>query len=179
MTTRQDVVDFARPLAGLSADPACHVKRAMYIALVAPGETEARGAEMATMSGCELLALRGILGAFIDHPLIANQYRDRKAGEDLLQVGREAHAVRLAGELPQLGDILIVGGGEDGGGSEHAWTLVGEGEGIDGGQRDAKGFESIALRQHEIQNGWDVTSTYRRKIRFLLNTGAILERFGR
>lgn len=127
----------------------------------------------------ELLALRGILGTFIDHPLIANPYRDRKAGEDLLQVGREADAVRPAGVLPDLGDVVIVGGGAEVGGAEHAWLWLGDNEGLDGGQRDARGYESIALREHVLRAGWDITSTYERKIVAVLDVEKILEKFGK
>ena len=177
MTTRQDVVDFARPLAGLSADPACHVKRAMYIALVAPGETEARGAEMAQMSGCELLMLRGVIGTFIDHPLLDRPYVTGNAGRDLLQVGREADAVRPAGELPEPGDVVLVNTPD--GHHEHVWLWVGDDEGIDGGQRDAKGFESIALRTHCFRDGMDITSTYSRKVIVVLDVEKILARFAK
>ena len=105
---REDVIAFARGLAGLTADPVRPACRARYLALIAPGETEARAAGMSTMSGCELVC-RGILRAFIAHPLLDRPYVDQHAGRDLLAIATEARAVRhrLAPEPGGRGRHLV------------------------------------------------------------------------
>lgn len=172
---RAALVAHARSLVGLTADPAKPECRAGYLATIAPGETPQRASEMALMSGCELAALRGYLGHFITHPLITEPYRDRKAGEDLLRVAREAHAVRPAGELPEPGDVVIVNSAD--GKHEHAWIWIGDDRGVDGGQRDAKGFECIVERGHEIRGNVDATATYQRGIVAILDAAKIVDAF--
>jgi hypothetical protein len=181
--TRDDVSNFARSLAGMSANPRDPDARAAYLALIAPGETPARAAEMGTMSGCALVA-RAVLRRFILHPILESPYRDRRAVSDLVEIAEGADAVRRSRMLPawsalDVGDIVIVGGGDDGGGAEHVWISVGEGEGIDGGQPDENDCQSIILRGHTIAGGWDSTATYRRKVRYVLDVAAILRAFGR
>lgn len=187
MPTVQDVIEYASSLSGLTADPARPECRAAYLALIAPGETEQRQAEMATMSGCALVC-RGVWRHFIAHPILDARYRTGDAMSDLVSIGREAHALRPAGAMPQPGDVVVVGGGSDGGGSEHAWTCIesrdlGAGEwlatGIDGGQRDAKGFEWVIERAHDIGGGIDHCGTTRRRVRWVIDTIACVARLGR
>ncbi len=168
------LVVYAASLAGLTADPASPW-RAGYLALIAPGETPQRAAEMALMSGCLLVALRGYLGHFIAHPLIAAPYRDRKAGEDLMQVAREAHAVRPPVEAPQPGDVVLVN--SDDGKHEHAWIYLCPGSGIDGGQVE-NGYQCVTLREHTITGGVDVTATYRRRVRAVIDGVKVCAAFG-
>jgi hypothetical protein len=198
---RSQVVTYGRTLAGLSADPAWPFLRGDYLDTIAPGETPSRANEMAKMSGCALTC-RAILRRFIRHPILEAPYRDRQAVSDLMRIAQGAEAVTViswpdAPRRPdrfevQPGDMLIVGGGLSGDGSEHAWTVldvvadpgyeVSPGllvTGLDGGQRDAGGHQLIALRDHEIRDGWDVTSTGRRRIRYVLDVAAIVTRFGR
>ncbi len=185
---RDRVVTFARELVGLTADPSCPAHRARYLALIGPVETQARAAALATLSGCELVQ-RGILRAFITHPLLEHPYRDRKAGEDLLAIAREARAVLEVTATPQPGDIVIVGGGVDGGGPEHAWMVLeidpdpsGAGylvTGLDGGQRDGRDFECIKIRGHAISRGFDTVDGLRRRVRAVLDLDLIFGRFGR
>ncbi len=193
MTTREDICNHARTLAGLSADPANALTRRVYLDTIAPGETPARAAEMALMSGCALTC-RAILRRFIVHPILEAPYRDRQAMSDLVSIGNNAGAAYWAGraEWVKPGDMLIVGGGEDGGGPEHAWTALScvanpypDGglllDGLDGGQRteDAGRHQCIVQRDHELRDGWDITATYRRRVRYVIDVMAIVGRFGR
>ncbi len=190
MTTREDIVTHARTIAGLSADPADELTRRVYLDTIAPGETPARAAEMALMSGCALTC-RAILRRFIVHPILDAPYRDRRAVSDLVEIAMAANAQRQAWSLPEPGDMLIVGG--DGhGGPEHAWTALSvvanpypDGglllDGLDGGQRteDAGRHQWIVQRDHELRDGWDITATYRRRVRYVIDVMAIVGRFGR
>lgn len=178
MTTVDDVINYASSLAGLTADPSRPECRAAYLALIAPGETPQRAADMATASGCALVC-RGILRRFIVHPILEQPYVTGHAMSDLTKIAFEAHAIVPPWAPPASGYIVIVGGGSDGGGPEHAWTLLDDsGEGVDGGQRDAKGFESVALRSHVVSGGWDRTDTYRR-VRWVIDVMACVTAFGR
>ncbi len=189
MTTRADVTAYARCLAGLSASPACPATRAAYLNLIAPCETPERAAEMAMMSGCALVAL-AVLRHFIAHGRLEAPYRTGEAMADLVAIGREACALRPTGSAPQPGDVVIVGGGTDGGGPEHAWTALSVAwdpyeptvtvQGLDGGQRDDLGYETIVLRDHVIVGATDSTVPgLSRKVRWVLDLDAILARFGR
>ncbi|MFT3772382.1 MAG: hypothetical protein QM820_43870 [Minicystis sp.] len=195
MTSRDDVVAYAQTLDGLGADPADPDRRAAYIEVIAPNESEDRGEQMTLMSGCELVQ-RGILRQFITHRLLSARYVNGRAGADLLQIAREAGGAH-AWQRPEPGDILIIGGGTDGGGPEHAYMALtvdddpDEPEGIlitglDGGQRDDGGYQIITQRDHVLRRGLDHAldandpgGGTRRKIRFVLDLDAILKRFGR
>lgn len=182
---RAALAEFALSLVGLTADtaPSRASCRERYLAAIAPGETPAMAAQMARMSGCALVALRGYLAAFIKHPIVSRPYVIGHAVSDLVTVGREAHAIREPGDAPEVGDVVIVGGGTDGGGSEHAWIFVegtaSDAYGVDGGHFDVRGFQSVIRRPHAIREGWDSTSSYRRKVRFVLDAVAICEAFPR
>ena len=191
--TREDICNYARSLAGLSADPADELTRRVYLDTVAPGEAPARAAEMALMSGCALTC-RAILRRFIVHPILDRPYNDRQAVSDVARIAHQAAAYRLRNVAPEAGDMLIVGGGEDGGGPEHAWTAlscvadpgyeVAPGyllDGLDGGQRteDAGQHQCIVERAHELRDGWDITATYRRRVRYVIDVMTIVGRFGR
>lgn len=194
-STRADVVAYARTLEGLGADPSDADNREAYLTLIGPLETPARRAQMAQMSGCELV-MRGILRRFIRHPVLEARYVTGHSGADLLVIGRDARGAP-AWRAPEPGDILIIGGGPDGGGPEHAYMVLetseiddGSGKltitGLDGGQRDTSGQQTIVIRDHEVasrvdraENASDPGGGSRRKIRFVLDLGAILDRFGR
>jgi len=189
---RSQVCDYARSLAGLSADPADELSARVYRDTIAPGETRARADEMARMSGCALTC-RAILRRFIEHSILERPYRTGCAVSDLVEIGRMSGVFERGPRTAiEPGDMVIVGGGLDGGGSEHAWTaldvvadpgyeptpglLV---TGLDGGQRDAGEHQLISMRDHEIRDGWDITATGRRRIRYVLDVAAIVARFGR
>ncbi len=188
MTTREDIVAFSRALAGLSADPADELTRRVYLDTIAPRETPARAAEMAQMSGCALTC-RAILRRFIRHPILEKPYRDRRAVSDLLQIAKDAGALLPLHEVAR-GDMFIVGGAESDGGPEHAWTALSvvanpypDGglllDGLDGGQRNAGGHQLIEVRAHELRDGWNITATYRRRVRYVIDVMAIVARLGR
>jgi hypothetical protein len=186
VSSRADVIAYARTLAGLSADPGCLATRAQYLEVIAPGETTARKVELAAMSGCALVQ-RGVLRHFIDHPLLERSYVDQHAMSDLLAIAREADAAHGADRDPLAGDIMIV--------SEPEHTLmvldicvdpyahVDPCElltCLDGGHRDEKtGYQSVIVRDHELQGGWDEAGGLRRRVVWVLDLEAILARFGR
>lgn len=188
MTTVADVVAYAAGLAGLSANPADELTRTVYLDTIAPGETPQMRSAMAMMSSCELTAL-AVLRRFCAHPLLDGRYVVGKAGEWLWRIARDADAFRPRGDDPRPGDIVIVGGDVAHGGPEHAWICIeakrvgynpwAHVEAIDGGQRDAKCFESIAARHHTIAENHDVTSTYKREVRWVIDTMAIVAKWPR
>ena len=196
MTTRGRLTAYARTLDGLSANPNDTDRRAAYLDVIAPVETPSRAAEMARCSGCALVA-RGILRRFIEHPILAAQYRDTHAMSDLVEIARGAGAVHGPDRTPEPGDLVIVGGGADGGGPEHVYMVLDvqpdpydDGgwlvTGLDGGQRDAGGCQLVIQRDHIIGHGRDRGTRANdpgggstRLVRFVLDTGAILDRFGR
>ena len=189
MTTRAEVIAYARSLAGLSASPECPASAYAYAALIAPGEGERRTAEMVANSGCALTC-RAILRRFISHPLLLPPYHSGAAVSELVQIARGAGALRPPTVEPTPGDMVLVGGGVDGGGTEHVWTVLfsvpspyDEGAwlitGLDGGQRDRGGHEAIALRDHELRGGWDIVSTGARRVRWVLDVEQIVTVFGR
>ncbi len=189
MTTRDDITSFALSLSGLSADPAAPFSRRVYLDTIAPGETPARAAEMARMSG-RALTCRSVLRRFIAHHLLDGPYRTGRAVTDLFVIATQADAIEFVLRDPLPGDMLIVGGSAELGGPEHAWTALSvvanpypDGglllDGLDGGQRDAGGHQCIVQRDHELRDGWDITATYRRRVRYVIDTMAIVARFGR
>jgi hypothetical protein len=174
MTTVLDVSEFARSLAGLTADPATPW-RPLYLDLIAPGETPQRAAEMATMSGCGLVA-----AAIVRHfapAVLPAPYRTGYAMRNIMALAGESRAVRPVSEPPQIGDLVIVGGGIDGGGPEHVWCCVAEGEGVDGGQV-VNGYQAIVCRPHDVAAGWDSAGGLRRRVRAVINTVRVVARFG-
>lgn len=186
MSTREDVIAYARTLSGLSADPGCLATRAQYLELIAPGETPARKVELATMSGCALVQ-RGVLRHFIDHPILSAAYRDQHAMSDLLAIAQQAGAAHGADRDPLAGDIMIVAE------PEHAFLVLditGDPYAhvdpcelltcLDGGHRDEQtGYQSIIVRDHELQRGIDEAGGLRRRVVWVLDLSAILARFGR
>lgn len=195
MTRRHEIVAFAAMLPGLGANPGDPESRARYLELVAPGESESRAAEMATMSGCALVC-RGIWRAFIAHPILEAPYITGRAMADLVTIAREAGALHpWPSRIPEAGDVIIVGGGADGGGPEHAWLALTvdvdedaaslAASGIDGGQRDAAGFQVVKEREHVMGQGRDrahddgAPGGAARRVRYVIDVEAVLERFGR
>lgn len=195
MNRRHEVVAFAAMLPGLGANPADGEARARYLELVAPGESAARAAELSTMSGCALV-VRGIWRAFIAHPIMERPYVTGKAMSDLVQIAREAGALHpWPARIPEAGDVIIIGGGADGGGPEHAWIALSvsvdedaaslAASGIDGGQRDAAGFQVVKEREHVMGQGRDRATDdgaqggAARRVRYVIDTETVLERFGR
>jgi hypothetical protein len=184
MTRRHELVAFAAALDGCSANPADPVDRARYLDLIAPYETSERAAEMANMSGCALVA-RGILRALgVKHPLLDAPYVTGHAMVDLVQIARDAGALHGPDYAPEPGDFVIVGGGADGGGPEHVWMCLPDGQGVDGGQRDAEHYQCVRIRKHDVDDGWDaahddgVRGFARRKVRFVIDCEQVLAALG-
>lgn len=180
MTTADDVIAYASSLAGLTADPSRPECRAAYIALVAPGETPQRAAELSTLWNCELVC-RAVLRRFIARPRLDAPYVDGMAGRDLMAIAREAHALRPMHALPQAGDIVLVSS------PEHAWTCLTavpspyeEGvtlcDGLDGLPVD--GHRAIIVRAHEVRQGRD-NAGGDRAIVAVIDTMACVAAFGR
>lgn len=196
MTSRRpEVVAYATMLADLGANPADPVNRAAYLQLIAPGETPDRADELATMSGCGLVC-RGVLGEFVAHPLLEPPYHTGKVLEQLVTIAREAGALHGPERIPEPGDLVLVGGGRDGGGPEHVWVALTVEpdphdehslavEGLDGGQRDAAGHQVVKLRKHVLGAGYDKASddgapgSTTRKVRHVIDLEAVIDAFGR
>lgn len=195
MSRRPELVAFAAMLADLGANPCDLVERQRYFELVAPGEAPARATEIATMSGCALVC-RGILRAFIQHPILDAPYRTGRAMADLIGIAVEAGALHGPERVPEPGDLVVVGGGADGGGPEHVWIALtvdveaydettATARGIDGGQRDGQGFQVIREREHLMGAGHDqahddgAPGGAPRKVRWVIDVEAVLDRFGR
>jgi len=186
---RSTLVAFAAALDGFSASPSDPVGRAAYLGLIAPGESPSRADGMAQMSGCALVA-RAVLRAFIQHPLLDTPYVTGHAVSDVVAIAREAGALRGPERMPEPGDLVVVGGGTDGGGPEHVWIALapaGDGriDGIDGGQRGRDGSQLVKMRQHELADGYDrafddgAGGSARRKVRFVIDSDAVVARFAK
>ena len=129
-----------------------------YLDLIAPGETDARRAEMAKMSGCALV-VRGLWRlAGVGHPRLDRPYVTGKAVEDVVSIAREADALRAV-LVPEPGDVVHVVG------SEHVYVAVAVEPGpngssavesVDGGQRTAGGLQTIRKYRRKIVAGRDM-----------------------
>ena len=143
MSTREDFLALCRHFVGATGDT--------YAKLInAPGYE--------TASGCALVIGRGFLPIFFANSpsWLIEPYRAGRAMGDLLNSGRSASAVRWPSETsrPCPGDIIRLA--ESPAGPEHVYVL-GESiddadawHGIDGGQRDDKGRETVLEKRHEI-----------------------------
>lgn len=147
------VIARAMEVEGLSADPADPDRRAAYLAVIAYGETPARAAGMAELSGCGLVA-GGILARVLVvdlevalPPELAPPYRTASAVSRLVALARRCDAWRPY-TFPRPGWISVIEG------PEHVLTCIArtdtEVESIDGGQRDARGFECIRRRARNL-----------------------------
>jgi len=180
MTSRVEVVAYAAALDGLGVAS----DRERYLDLIAPGETPQRAADMAAMSGCALVAAGVLRACGVEHPSLAAPYRVGDAVARLVRIARERGALHGPERVPEPGDLVIVGGGADGGGPEHVWIALSSPEddvidGIDGGQRDGSGRQEIRAREHRIVDGLDqayddgVASRVRRRVRYVIDVEAL------
>lgn len=177
MPTVEDVINYARSLVGLTADPSSPW-RTEYLSVIAPGETPARAAELALNFNCELTAL-AVWRRFISHPLLLAPYISGMAGRNIMTIAREASAVRPIQALPETGDVVLVSP------PEHAWICLGtvagnyDGaalyDGLDG--LPVNGHRAITTRQHLIRNGRDDAGGDRAVI-VVVDTGKVLQAFG-
>lgn len=186
--TRDDFVALARELEGLGAAPET---KAAYLDLIAPVETHGMREAMSSLSGCGLVT-RGLWRRCgIVHPRLESPYVIGHAMSDLLSIAAEARAATAGlSRWPEPGDAVIVGGGPDGGGPEHVFTVLEVDDAdnditaLDGGQRDAQGHQVVRVRHHVIADGADRAHDANepggglpRRVRWVLNIEKILERF--
>lgn len=145
---RARATSFALSLAGLThPDP-------RYSALVAPGETKARAAEMARMSGCALVVAAVWRAVGIERPSLAAPYKDRTAVSRLMVIAHAANAWIPYSDAAQPcpGDAVLLEG------PEHVYIAITSWrdpygdlvlDGIDGGQLDGYGAQKIEHKTHE------------------------------
>jgi hypothetical protein len=158
--------------------------RAEYIGLVGPGESPSMQRYMCDprTSGCALV-VRGIWrAAGVQHPILALPYKIGMAVADVVSIARAHDAWHWGAERrPEPGDVVLVGGGQDGGGAEHVYTVVdvaGDSiTSIDGGQRDGRGQQCILEKYRRwetdehgvtwdrVQAGTDPGAGSRRRVR--------------
>ncbi len=170
---RRSFVELADAMCGVGAAPD---RREEYLALVAPDEPPAMREAMTTaivgggrgMSGCALV-VRGLWRrAGVVHPRLAAPYVIGRAVQDVYAIAKEAGALRGASSLlaapPLPGDVFCVdapehvgivvevtdvdqvrGGGAIGGGVQIA--------SVDGGQRDAAGWQLVRRRERRFRRG--------------------------
>lgn len=156
------ILALAQAAVGLSdgADPD------RYRALVAPGETPERAAEMAKASGCGLV-VRGILGSLIQDRRLTAPYEDGRVMSDLVAMAREADAWSSYVSGAEPGDLVFWSG------PEHVCVVedvsYGNITSIDGGQRAPDGSEAILRRARAIDS---------RPIEGHVDMAKLLEHFG-
>lgn len=183
MDARQRLESLARSLDGIGAAS----DRARYLRLVAPGEPPGVADAMMRMSGCALV-VRGLWReAGIRHSLLDSRYRVGMAVSDIMQIAHESSAIRSQDTTPQPGDVVLVGGREEG--PEHVYTVlrvIAQDwpapqstwlEALDGGQRDEAGAQICRVREHEIMG--DPPRDGARPVRRVVDFDAVWRRFGR
>lgn len=167
---RERAVAFARACDGVGVTSS----RASYLALVAQDEKRQDYFADPSTSGCGLV-IRGIWRSLgMADRRVHAPYRMGTAISCLVGLARERKAWRTAsrGAIPSPGDVVLVGGGIDGGGAEHVYVvtaaeLAPDGQGamlasIDGGQKDSRGQQCIRAKQRRwsVRFGqwWDVSA---------------------
>ena len=171
MTHRERLVEMANQYSGVTVTDA----KDRYVELLGPDETPAMRQYFCDpqTSGCAL-TIRGLwrkLG--VNDRRVKPAYVFGKAVTWLVEIARVRSAWQPAklDLLPQPGDFVLVGGDKvKDGGVEHVFTIISvtqDGTGalitsVDGGQRDAKGNQSIftKTRRWTVRNGsyWDVSA---------------------
>ena len=128
-------------------------RRQSYLDLIAPNDSPSAQKAYGKLSGCALSAL-GFLRCFgIGDPELWSPYRPGRAVSDIARIAIRHRAWRGPDTLPELGDIVLVGGHSQWGGTEHVFAVV-EIAGdvvrsVDGGQSDNQG-QAIVLRERPI-----------------------------
>ncbi len=151
--TRTRILAVAPTVVALDADPADPDQRRAYIELIAPGERPSVAAEMANLSGCGLVVAGLWRAAGVEDPQLNAPYRIGSALSRLISIANSVGAwvPFAAGSFPDPGDMILVGD-NDTGDVEHVFTVTAitvdeqgaaQIRSVDGGQRDAKGFETI------------------------------------
>lgn len=149
-------VDAAMAVVGLGANPRFPEKQEAYAQLIAPDELPLKTRDMLRMSGCAL-TVAGIWRAVgITHTKLNPPYVIGTAVSRLLSIARQVDAwvPYSRGALPRPGDVVLVGDNKTGG-TEHVFlvsAIVSSSTGdylesIDGGQRDAQGYQVIERKK--------------------------------
>ncbi len=145
---RQVFQEAALAVEGLGGAPET---REAYLALIAPGESDAMQRDMLQMNGCAL-TVRGVwrdLG--VNHAILNRPYRIGMAVADVAQIAKDANAWRRTGE-PLIGDVFLIDNLEHVGiviDRPNASSIIS----IDGGQRDAFGNQLIRRRSRVFVDG--------------------------
>jgi len=150
---RAQILAAAPTVVGLDADRADPDRRQRYLDLIAPGETPIVAADLATRAGCGLVVAGLWRAAGVEDPQLDAPYRIGSALTRLKSIADSVGAwiPFAAGSFPDPGDMVLVRdtGAVD---VEHVFTVTAitvdeqgaaQIQSVDGGQRDAKGFETI------------------------------------
>jgi hypothetical protein len=175
MNARDRYVELAVAAEGLSYAPAT---RERYLDLVVTSALDRanpqRCAELGADSGCALV-VRGLLKLWgVTHEILFAPYRTGRAVSDVVEIAREAGALRLPDHRPDLADVVII---EQ---PEHVLSTVGWKYGIlcsvDGGQRDELHFETIQRKER----GYDLPARRLggRPILNVIDLGVLAARYG-
>ena len=156
-----------------------------YLSLIADGERPGMRDAMKTMSGCALF-IRGLWRALgVQDVWLGPPYKIGMAIADVVRTGSKHAAFRPLDQLPEPGDVVLIGGGADGGGSEHVFLVVNaehksvgiDIESMDGGQLDGAGKQLIIgkARHWERKRAatWDHCGTRIRKVRRVIDVSKI------
>jgi hypothetical protein len=170
---RMKIVAAAPSVVGLDADPADPDQRRAYLDLIAPGESAGVAAEMATLSGCGLVVAGLWRAAGVKDALLDAPYRIGTAVSRLTSIASHVNAwvSFAAGHFPEPGDMVLVGesGVVDGVvvDTEHVFTVTAitfddqgaaQIDSVDGGQQDAKRFETILARSRSWKGSFDTVA---------------------
>lgn len=171
----------AADVVGLSYAPET---REAYLDLIAPCPADRVNpricSALGAMSSCALV-VRGLLArANVKHPILLAPYRTGRAVSDVVEIAREADALRDGDHEPVVDDVMVLEG------PEHVLTIVGARKdpsailptlcSIDGGQRDGGGFEAVLRRER----GYDVSARTLggRKVVYVVEAAVLLARWG-
>lgn len=158
MSDREAMARLARGVVGLSAGGA---NRQAFLDLVAPGETPAVQAELATLSTCGL-TVRGLWGQFgMRDARLEAPYVPGSVITNLQAMAKEAGGWGTDPSSIGVGDMIYVSA------PDHVGTIVEavpDGSGgilvttVDGGSPDAAGFQSVVSYQRKIGSDGSILS---------------------
>jgi len=129
-------------------------RQAAFLDLLFPFDTPSAQKQYgAKMSTCALAALSWLRCWGLDDQELLAPYRPGRAVSDIARIAIRHRAWRGPDTMPELGDIVLVGGHSQWGGTEHVFAVV-EIAGdvvrsVDGGQSDNQG-QAIVLRERPI-----------------------------
>jgi hypothetical protein len=128
-------------------------RRQAYCDLIAPNDSPSAQKAYGKLSGCALSALGWMRCWGLSDPELWAPYRPGRAVSDVARIALRHDAWSKPDSMPGLGDIVLVGGHSQWGGTEHVFAVVDlEGptvRSVDGGQADSQG-QAILLRERQI-----------------------------